>query len=94
MAVRKGSDTRQTLGMVNSTQLQTKNVLRVVKPFHYARCLEASFQGIYRCQKGIPTVQNINSVVISFLIVVMMCVFSLYFVKYMKKYKNLSHFGV
>ena len=27
---------------------------------HYARCLEASFQVIYRYQKGVPTAQNIN----------------------------------
>ena len=38
---------------------------------HYARCLEASFQGVYRCQKGVPTAKNINFVVISFLIMVM-----------------------
>ena len=37
----------------------------------YARCLEASFQVIYRCQKGVPTAQNINFVVISFLIMVL-----------------------
>ena len=38
-----------------------------VIPIPYARCLEASFQVIYRCQKGIPAAQNINFV-ISFLV--------------------------
>ena len=37
----------------------------------YTRCLEASFQKIYRSQKGLSTAQNINFVVISFLVIFM-----------------------
>ena len=39
------------------------------QPIHYARCLKASFQGIFRCQKGVPAAQNVNFVV-SFLVMI------------------------
>ena len=44
-------------------------------PSHYARCLEASFQVIYRSQNGLSTAQNINFLLISFLVIFMIMEF-------------------
>ena len=52
-------------------------------PIHYARCLEASFQMIFGCQKGVPRAQYINLGVILVLVLVITIQFTFYFVYYL-----------
>ena len=61
-------------------QYQISNQDKYPLILNYARCLEASFQVMYRCQKEVSTAQNMNFVPISFLVIFMTIVLISYLV--------------